>query len=100
MHNPYYPGLPRNRKHPSSFKAFVLGIILGGFSWACGHQLQVETAKSRMFEEDVATCRAYSDNCPDFVICQHNAQRQYGYPMTGKCKGPALSDVVQDAGRD
>jgi len=83
-----------------SLFSFAAGLALGCFSFACGHQLQVETTKSKQYEEDVAMCREYSENCPDFLICQHNAQRQYGYPFTGKCKGPAVSDLVTDAGAD
>ena len=80
----------------NSVFSFVMGVALGCFSFACGHQLRLETAKSKQYREDVQMCRTYSETCPDFVICQHNAQRQYGYPMTGKCQGPAVSDAVED----
>ena len=76
--------------------SFVAGLVLGVFSFACGHGLQVETAKSKMYGDDITICRAYSETCADMVICQHNAQRQYGYPMTGTCKGQALTDYVED----
>lgn len=81
--------------------SFILGLVLGCISFACGQQLQLETAKSKMYGDDIAMCRQYSETCPDFVICQHNAQRQYGYPMTGSCKGSELDDFEPgDAGQD
>lgn len=88
------------RSKSSQAFSFFLGLVLGCMSFACGHQLQIETAKSKMYGEDIEMCRQYSETCPDFVICQHNAQRANGYPMTGKCKGAAVSDYVEsdDAG--
>ena len=79
--------------------AFVSGVVLGAASFSCGHGLQLETAKSRAYGDDIAICRAYSETCLEMVICQHATQRAHGYPISGTCKGKSLADWVDsDAG--
>lgn len=82
----------------SSFTSFVVGLLLGTASVACTQGMQAAAAKARDYQADVAMCRANipEEMCEEFVICQHAAQRAYGYPLTGSC----LPRTQVDAGLD
>lgn len=83
----------------SPYKAFAMGLLLGCFSGACVDGLKVQTQKVEDYKADLAMCRANipPELCEEFVICQHSAQRAYGYPLTGSCAPLVLDDAGADS---
>lgn len=63
-------------------KSGILAVIATG----CGLLGDPHTPKSDEYSAQIEACLQSATTCEEYVECQHAAQLDAGYPITGTCE--------------